>query len=141
MNLLSARSSSATPPHSITSSARASSVGGTSRLSAFVPDRVWCRGPECRAVLLRKERTRQGRIVPTDATASIADHVQRSIGWRESVIEEFALTRQQLGPSVEERARRNDDVRPRAFHRHGACGRRRNSPFLLNLRDLKRGLR
>src|SRR5438445_12314463 len=98
-------------------------------------------GPECRAVLLRKERTRQGRIVPTDATDSIADHVQRSIGWRESVIEEFALTRQQLGPSVEERARRNDDVRPPAFHRHGACGRRRNSPFLLNLRDLKRGLR
>jgi hypothetical protein len=91
-------------------------------------------------VLLRKERTRQWRIVPTHATTGIADHVQRSMGRWESVVEELALTRQHLGPSVEERARHNDDARPRAFHPDGGS-RRRSVPLLLDLRDLVRGLR
>jgi len=40
-------------------------------------------------------------MVPAHATARIADHVQRSIGRRDSVIEELALTRQHVGASVE----------------------------------------
>jgi hypothetical protein len=79
--------------------------------------------------------------VPTHATAGVADHVQRSIGRRESVIEELALTRQYLVPSVEERPRHNDDPRPRAFHPDGARSRRKVL-FLLDCRDFEeRGLR
>jgi hypothetical protein len=58
--------------------------------------------PRVSAVLLRKERARQWRIVPTHATAGIADHVQRNMGRWESVVEELTLTRQHIGPSVEE---------------------------------------
>jgi len=57
------------------------------------------------------------------------------MGRRESVIEELAVTRQHVGPGVEERARHNDDVR--AFHPGSARGR--DSVFLPDFRDLERG--
>jgi hypothetical protein len=79
-------------------------------------------------------------MVPAHATARIADHVQRSMGRRESIIEELALTWQHVGASVEERARHNDDPRPRAFHPDSADGRR-NAVFLLDFRDVGRGRR
>jgi ATP dependent DNA ligase domain len=106
------------------------------------PQAACSQTPFCTSQLvrLRKERTRQWGIVPAHAPAGIGDHVQRSMGRRKGVIEELALTRQQLGPSVEERARHNDDARPRAFHPDGARGRR-NVLFLLDLRDLERGVR
>jgi hypothetical protein len=62
------------------------------------------------------------------------------MGRRESVIEGLALTRPDVGPRVEERARHNDDPRPRALQPDGALGPH-NVLFLLDLRDLKRGLR
>ena len=57
------------------------------------------------------------------------------MGRRESVIEELAVTRQHVGPGVEERARHNDDAR--TFHPGSARGR--DSVFLPDFRDLERG--
>src|SRR5262245_27073819 len=57
------------------------------------------------------------------------------MGRRESVIEELAVTRHHARPSVEKRARHNDE--PRALHLASARGP--HAAFLLDLRDLKRG--
>src|SRR6516164_2805020 len=53
-------------------------------------------------VRLRKERTRQWRIVPTYASAGIGDYIQRRMGRRKRVIKELAFTRHHLGAGVEE---------------------------------------
>src|SRR6266851_6750627 len=89
--------------------------------------------------LPRKERTRQWRTVPAHAPSGILHHLQRSMGRRKGIVEELALARQHLGPSIEERARHDDNPRPRAFCARDAHGRG-NVVFSLDLRGPGRGL-
>src|SRR6266851_7927634 len=73
--------------------------------------------------LPRKERTRQWRTVPAHAPSGILHHLQRSMGRRKGIVEELALARQHLGSSVEERARHDDNPRPRTRCARDAHGR------------------
>jgi hypothetical protein len=61
--------------------------------------------------------------MPADAPAGILHPVQRGLGRRKGIVEELALARQHLGPSIEERTRHDDDPRPRAFYACAARGR------------------
>src|SRR6202043_2994105 len=66
------------------------------------------------SVLRREERPRQRRVVPARPSAGIGNHVHRLVQRRESVVEELAVTRPHLRPSIEEGAPLNDDPRPPA---------------------------
>ena len=87
--------------------------------------------------LRRKERARQWRIVPAYAPAGIGDHLQGNMGRRKGVIEELALT---WYSALAERARPDNDSRPRAFRAHDARGRC-NVLFFFGAWGLERGAR
>jgi hypothetical protein len=53
--------------------------------------------------------------MPAHAPSGILDHIHRSVGGREGIIEELALTGRHLGPGIEKRAWLNDDPRPWAL--------------------------
>jgi hypothetical protein len=84
----------------------------------------------------RKEWAGQWEVVPTHAPTGIGDHVERRMQRREGVNGGLALARRHLPTSVEERARRNDHPRPRAFRADNARGRR-NATLFLRLRGLR----
>src|SRR3984893_4194354 len=71
----------------------------------------------------RKERPGQRRIVPAHAPSSILHHIYRSVGGREGIIEELALTGRHVGPSIEKRASFNDDSCPWALFADDARAR------------------
>src|SRR5262245_16196563 len=77
-----------------------------------------------------KEWARQWEIVPTHAPTGIGDHVQRRMQRREGINGGLALARRHLPTGVEERARRNDHPRPRAFRGDDALGPR-NAAFFV----------
>jgi hypothetical protein len=76
-------------------------IAGTCNLNYGRGD-LWRENQRTQLVRPGKERTGQGRIVPAYAPASVRDYVHRSMGGRKRVIEELALARQHLSPSVEE---------------------------------------
>src|SRR2546422_10472492 len=69
-----------------------------------------------------EEWPRQWPTVPAHAPSGILHHLKWSMVRRKSIVEELALARQHLGPSVEVRARHDDNLRPRAFCARDAHG-------------------
>src|SRR6266536_4966778 len=63
------------------------------------------------------ERPRQGRPMPAYPSAGVGHHTQRRRiwAWRKGVIGELAIARQNFGPRIEERTRRDRDPGPRTI--------------------------